>query len=72
MQTTPHTPTIYSSRSCGPTKHRESKWAKGIKATGRAAWDQDALDGVTEMARRNEELRRRFEGMTIRDENEMH
>jgi len=51
-------------------KHRESKWAKGIKATGRAAWDQDALDGVTEMARRNEELRRRVEGKTVRGEDE--
>ncbi len=51
-------------------KHRESKWAKGIKATGRAAWDQDALDGVTEMARRNEELRRRVEGRSIRDEDD--
>ncbi|KAJ6273192.1 Utp14-domain-containing protein [Bipolaris maydis] len=51
-------------------KHRESKWARGIKATGRAAWDQDALDGVTEMARRNEELRRRVEGKTIRDDEE--
>ncbi|USP81910.1 hypothetical protein yc1106_09184 [Curvularia clavata] len=51
-------------------KHRESKWAKGIKATGRAAWDQDALDGVTEMARRNEELRRRVEGKTVRDDDD--
>lgn len=51
-------------------KHRESKWAKGIKATGRAAWDQDALDGVTEMARRNEELRRRIEGKAVRDDDE--
>ncbi|KAJ4371398.1 hypothetical protein N0V83_004615 [Neocucurbitaria cava] len=51
-------------------KHRESKWAKGIKATGRAAWDRDALDGVTEMARRNEELRRRVEGKTIRDDDD--
>ncbi|KAF2025757.1 Utp14-domain-containing protein [Setomelanomma holmii] len=51
-------------------KHRESKWAKGIKATGRAAWDQDALDGVTEMARRNEELRRRVEGKAVRDEDD--
>ncbi|KAL5116365.1 hypothetical protein ACEQ8H_005713 [Pleosporales sp. CAS-2024a] len=49
-------------------KHRESKWAKGIKATGRAAWDQDALDGVTKMARRNEELRRRVEGKTVRED----
>ena len=48
-------------------KHRESKWAKGIKATGRAAWDQDALAGVTEMAKRNEELRRRIEGKQVRD-----
>lgn len=48
-------------------KHRESKWAKGIKATGRAAWDQDALAGVTEMAKRNEELRRRIEGKEVRD-----
>jgi U3 small nucleolar RNA-associated protein 14 len=51
-------------------KHRESKWAKGIKATGRAAWDQDALDGVTEMARRNEELRRRVEGKTVHDDDD--
>ncbi|KAH7396990.1 Utp14 protein-domain-containing protein [Phaeosphaeria sp. MPI-PUGE-AT-0046c] len=51
-------------------KHRESKWAKGIKATGRAAWDQDALDGVTEMARRNEELRRRVEGKAVRNDDE--
>ncbi|KAJ4984171.1 hypothetical protein SVAN01_10342 [Stagonosporopsis vannaccii] len=48
-------------------KHRESKWAKGIKATGRAGWDQDALAGVTEMAKRNEELRRRIEGKEVRD-----
>lgn len=48
-------------------KHREGKWAKGIKATGRAAWDQDALAGVTEMAKRNEELRRRIEGKQVRD-----
>lgn len=51
-------------------KHRESKWAKGIKATGRAAWDEDAREGLTEMARRNEELRRRIEGKDVRDEEE--
>ncbi|OAL53730.1 Utp14-domain-containing protein [Pyrenochaeta sp. DS3sAY3a] len=51
-------------------KHRESKWAKGIKATGRAAWDKDALDGVTEMAKRSDELRRRIEGKAIRDDDE--
>jgi U3 small nucleolar RNA-associated protein 14 len=48
-------------------KHREGKWAKGIKASGRAAWDEDALAGVTEMAKRNEELRRRMEGKAVRD-----
>ncbi|EOD50160.1 putative small nucleolar ribonucleoprotein complex subunit utp14 protein [Neofusicoccum parvum UCRNP2] len=49
-------------------KHRESKWAKSMKATGRAAWDDDARDGLNEMARRNEELRRRIEGKDVRDE----
>lgn len=51
-------------------KHRDSKWAKGVKASGKAAWDEDARSGVTEMARRNEELRRRMEGKTVRDEDE--
>ncbi|KAJ9614229.1 hypothetical protein H2200_002365 [Cladophialophora chaetospira] len=43
-------------------RHRESKWAKSVKATGRAAWDDDARHGVTDLARRDEELRRRIEG----------
>ena len=43
-------------------RHRESKWAKSVKATGRAAWDNDARHGVTDLARRDEELRRRMEG----------
>jgi U3 small nucleolar RNA-associated protein 14 len=47
-------------------KHRGSKWAKATKATGRAAWDEDARDGVTEMARRDEQLRRRVEGKASR------
>ena len=47
-------------------KHRESKWAKATKATGRAAWDDDARAGITEMARRDEELRKRVEGRVIR------
>ncbi|KAL5428381.1 hypothetical protein PMIN04_000816 [Paraphaeosphaeria minitans] len=49
-------------------KHRESKWAKGVKASGKGAWDGDARAGVTEMARRNEELRRRIEGKDVREE----
>ncbi|OJD40395.1 small nucleolar ribonucleoprotein complex subunit utp14 [Diplodia corticola] len=51
-------------------KHRESKWAKGVKATGRAAWDDDARDGLNEMARRNEELRRRIDGKDAQDEDD--
>ena len=43
-------------------RHRESKWAKSVKVTGRAAWDDDARHGVTDLARRDEELRRRIKG----------
>ncbi|KAI9649107.1 hypothetical protein NHQ30_001674 [Ciborinia camelliae] len=49
-------------------KHRNSKWAKATKAMGRAAWDEDARDGITEMARREEELRKRVEGRAVRRE----
>ncbi|KAK0125578.1 hypothetical protein ONS96_009414 [Cadophora gregata f. sp. sojae] len=49
-------------------KHRESKWAKAMKGTGRAAWDEDARSGMTEMARREEELRKRVEGRAVRKE----
>jgi len=49
-------------------KHRESKWAKGMKKAGRTVWDEDARDGVVDMARRNEELRRRIEGKDDRDD----
>lgn len=52
------------------SKHRDSKWAKGVKASGKAAWDEDARSGVTELARRNEELRRRIEGKDVQDEDE--
>lgn len=50
------------------SKHRGSKWAQAVKATGRAAWDDDARAGVTEMARRDEELRKRVEGRSTRKE----
>jgi U3 small nucleolar RNA-associated protein 14 len=51
-------------------RHRESKWGKSIKETGRAAWDEDARNGVTEMARRDEELRRRIAGKAIGTEDD--
>ncbi|MCJ1367678.1 hypothetical protein MMC16_006812 [Acarospora aff. strigata] len=47
-------------------RHRESKWARGVKDSGRAAWDDDARAGFTEMAKRGEELRKRIEGKDVR------
>lgn len=47
-------------------RHRESKWAKAAKATGQTTWNEDAKQGVSELARRDEELRRRIEGKTVR------
>lgn len=53
-------------------RHRESRWAKGAKDSGRAKWDEDARGGVTEMARRGEDLRRRIEGKRVAgDDDEM-
>ncbi|KAF2400692.1 Utp14-domain-containing protein [Trichodelitschia bisporula] len=51
-------------------KHRDSKWAKAMKKSGRSVWDEDARSGVTEMARKNEELRRRIEGKEVREGSE--
>lgn len=44
------------------SRHRESRWAKAAKAAGRTVWDEDARVGVSDMARRDDELRRRIEG----------
>lgn len=46
------------------SRHKESKWAKMASKTGRAAWDDDFRSGLTDMARRDEELRQRVEGRT--------
>lgn len=51
-------------------RHKESRWAKAVKASGRAAWDEDARGGMTELARKDEELRRRIEGKKIQDSDE--
>lgn len=51
-------------------RHKESRWAKAVKASGRAAWDEDARGGMTELARRDEELRRRIEGKKIQGSDE--
>lgn len=45
-------------------KHKESKWAKMGSKAGRAVWDEDYRAGLADMARRNEELRKRVEGKT--------
>lgn len=52
------------------TKHKDSKWAKSLKATNRAVWDDDARDGVIEQARRVEELKRRIAGHDVSDEDD--
>ena len=46
-------------------RNRESRWAKGVKASGRMTWDEDARGGVEEMARREEELKRRMLGRDV-------
>ena len=51
-------------------RHKESRWAKAVKASGRAAWDDDARGGMTELARKDEELRRRMEGKKIQGSDE--
>lgn len=43
-------------------KHKDSKWAKMGSKAGRAAWDDDYRAGLTDMARRDEELRKRVQG----------
>lgn len=48
------------------TKHRDSKWAKSMKETGRTAWDEDARSSMHDMARRDEELQRRIEGRNVK------
>lgn len=43
-------------------RHRESKWAKSVKDSGRIAWDEDARSGIVEAARRGDELTKRIQG----------
>lgn len=46
-------------------RHRESKWAKGVKDSGRTVWDEDARSGIVEAARRGEELTKRIQGRDV-------
>ena len=43
-------------------RHKQSRWAKGLKESGRGMWDEEARDDAVEMVRRGEELRRRVMG----------
>ncbi|EPE08974.1 small nucleolar ribonucleoprotein complex subunit utp14 [Ophiostoma piceae UAMH 11346] len=47
------------------SRHRDSKWAKKAKGTNRAAWDDDFRAGLVDMARQDEELRRRVDGAGV-------
>ncbi|KAJ5678780.1 hypothetical protein N7462_007024 [Penicillium macrosclerotiorum] len=47
------------------SKHRDSKWAKSMKQTGRTAWDEEARNGAADLALREEELRKRIEGKSV-------
>jgi U3 small nucleolar RNA-associated protein 14 len=48
-------------------KHKDSKWAKSLKATNRDVWDDGAREGAIEQARRMEELKKRVAGREISD-----
>jgi U3 small nucleolar RNA-associated protein 14 len=47
------------------SKHRESKWSKGLKQSGRTAWDEEARNSAADLAQREEELRKRIEGKRV-------
>lgn len=47
------------------SKHRDSKWAKSLRQTGRTAWDEGARNNTAELAQREEELRKRVEGKRV-------
>ncbi|KAL6874945.1 Utp14 domain-containing protein [Trichoderma novae-zelandiae] len=47
-------------------RHKDSKWAKVGSKAKRAVWDDDFRSGLTEMARKDEELRQRKEGKSSR------
>ncbi|UKZ76668.1 hypothetical protein TrVFT333_004377 [Trichoderma virens FT-333] len=47
-------------------RHKDSKWAKMGSKAKRAVWDDDFRSGLTEMARKDEELRQRKEGKRSR------
>lgn len=51
-------------------RHKSSNWAKMGSKVKRAVWDDDYRAGLTDMARRDEELRKRVEGKDGEDSDE--
>ncbi len=51
-------------------KGRDSKFAKGLKESGRAVWDADARSAVLEQVKSEKDMRRRIEGKAVRDEDD--
>lgn len=47
------------------SKHKDSKWAKSLRQTGRTAWDEEARLGAADLALKEEELRKRIEGKRV-------
>ena len=47
------------------SKHKDSKWAKSLRQTGRTAWDQDARNNAADLAQKEDELRKRIEGKRV-------
>lgn len=47
------------------SKHRDSKWAKSLRQTGRTAWDEEARNNAADLALKEEELRKRIEGKRV-------
>lgn len=47
------------------SKHRDSKWAKSLRQTGRTAWDEEARNNAADLAQREEDLRKRIEGKRV-------
>ena len=49
-------------------RHQNSKWARAVKAGGRQKWDEHVRMGIAEMAQREESLKKRVQGRSIRSE----
>ena len=51
-------------------KHRDSKWARDVRNSGRSSWDKETQLAMSELGDRQEQLRRRIEGKSARNAQE--